>query len=73
MSDSKTKKTKLSVYLPDGVLWEMRRVAVSRRIASDTLAVEEAVKAWIGPPIVRATPADIQELVRLLHEEAKVI
>lgn len=40
-------KQRTTIYLPEGLRWELRRVMAERHVDSDTKAVEEAVRVWI--------------------------
>lgn len=51
MPDTKEKisKEKMTVYLPEELVWKMRERAVDDRISGgDTAAVEVAVAEWVG-------------------------
>lgn len=43
MSD---KKTRITIRMSDEILWKMRAEMVSRRIAAENTAIEEAVTGW---------------------------
>ena len=40
------RKLKTTIYLPESVMWLLRETAVRRRIASDSSAMEEAIRNW---------------------------
>lgn len=40
------RKLKTTIYLRESVLWLLREAAVRRRIASDSSAMEEAIRYW---------------------------
>ncbi|MEP6960770.1 MAG: hypothetical protein ABI995_01745 [Acidobacteriota bacterium] len=43
----KENKTKTSVYLPESLFWRFKEEVVRRRFASDTAAMEAAIRQWI--------------------------
>ena len=40
------RKLKTTIYLPESVMWLLREAAVRRRIASDSSAMEAAIRCW---------------------------
>ncbi|MEO8097995.1 MAG: hypothetical protein ABI811_09865 [Acidobacteriota bacterium] len=43
----KQSKTKTSVYLPENLFWKFKEEVVRRRLASDTAAMEVAIRQWV--------------------------
>lgn len=42
------KKNKITVYVPDSLLWPLRQKALSERITGDTGAIERAAQVYVN-------------------------
>lgn len=48
MASKEDSKRRTTVYLPDDLIWMIKEVGARRRVKSDTLAVELAVREWVS-------------------------
>jgi len=60
---AKVEKIKTSIYLPSNLHWKFKEEVVKRRFASDTAAMEAAIREWIegedaGGPVTAAAFAE---------------
>lgn len=69
-SPEKTPKEKLTIYLPEDLAWEMRRLGAERRTGkTDTDHIQEAVRSWVSNA---ADPEGVAlELLRAYYDESR--
>jgi len=53
---AKAQKIKTSIYLPSELHWQFKEEVVKRRFASDTAAMEAAIREWIEGRPAEAAP-----------------